>query len=584
MSDLREWSTFKRLIWLKATLLSGAASIIKTVTGVSPISLTHAISRAMLSLTQTGKCEQRNCPEGYNQVEYLQSSGAQYIDTGVKATQATKIEVRFMFHAASDAAGSGCLFGSRQSSRNKSFIVGASGGKVQAGGTISGQVGAAVSASASYTIGEWCELELDDLGMFLNGEDYTLDAGTGSFETPQNIKLFGFDNNGTVGMGVCRIARCRIWSGGTLQRDFVAAKNASNVYGLWDKKNGQFYASATETAFTGGDEVTKPYRTTPIDIVCNNGALRFNKATGTVYAEGAPEVITLSGKNLFDHNSFPWAETSTLVYTPLYVGDGTFTMSSPDYPVVSGVTNLFFLAGSVSSGANSNNNGVWSAQSRTVTAVNGYVTIANRTAGGSGLSQNNKPVGFHWQIEKGDTATDFQPYVAPQTASAANLFAIADYADDQDVVSGLITRECGVQVFDGTERWTTDTNAGGGTILRAKLTGYIKDESGGRRKVLCTHFSYSNGNEDGAIFIGAQTGTLFFESLATDISDVNAWKAFLAAQYGAGTPVIIVYPLAEETTETASAQPLNTAQGTNTVSVVSEVDPVTLKAEYRGTE
>lgn len=49
-----EWSTLKKLIWLKK---QGGASIVwETVTGVSPLSLPNAIAHAIKSLIQYGKC------------------------------------------------------------------------------------------------------------------------------------------------------------------------------------------------------------------------------------------------------------------------------------------------------------------------------------------------------------------------------------------------------------------------------------------------------------------------------------------------------------------------------------------------
>lgn len=39
----------------------------------------------------------------------------------------------------------------------------------------------------------------------------------------------------------------------------------------------------------------------------------------------------------------------------------------------------------------------------------------------------------------------------PQTASVANLFAIEDYQDTQDIITGEVVRNVGIKVFDGTE-------------------------------------------------------------------------------------------------------------------------------------
>ena len=50
--------------------------------------------------------------------------------------------------------------------------------------------------------------------------------------------------------------------------------------------------------------------------------------------------------------------------------------------------------------------------------------------------------------------TDGTPEVitlGEQTASVENLFAVGDYKDEQDVISGEVTRRCGVCVYDGTQ-------------------------------------------------------------------------------------------------------------------------------------
>lgn len=73
----------------------------------------------------------------------------------------------------------------------------------------------------------------------------------------------------------------------------------------------------------------------------------------------------------------------------------------------------------------------------------------------------------------------------------------------------------------------------------------------------------------------------FKDSAFTSKTDVTD---FFAAQYAAGTPVIVVYPLAEETTEHVAAQPLNSYEGASSVVVTSNVDPVTLEVEYKGKE
>ena len=179
-----------------------------------------------------------------------------------------------------------------------------------------------------------------------------------------------------------------------------------------------------------------------------------------------------------------------------------------------------------------------------------------------------------------------------QTASVVTLLSVGSYADTQEIVSGAVKRNCGVIVLDGTETyWGT-----GGTVLTNCYTLAVPlgDGSMTNRRVFCTHFKSSDTLPDsnarqGYALLG-NGGTSTTEPLTnkyavafgatTAYKTVDSFKEFLAAQYAAGTPVIVVYPLAEETTEQVTAQRLVTNEGTNVVSVAAEVSPVALSCEY----
>lgn len=96
---------------------------------------------------------------------------------------------------------------------------------------------------------------------------------------------------------------------------------------------------------------------------------------------------------------------NNIVYQPINVGDGDFTMSTtcPNVPGVNAL--LFFIAGNVDTGASSSNNGVTDNRSRTVTSINGYVTVAYR--GSSDVS----PVDYETIVNSGTTAESYVPYL-----------------------------------------------------------------------------------------------------------------------------------------------------------------------------
>ena len=70
----------------------------------------------------------------------------------------------------------------------------------------------------------------------------------------------------------------------------------------------------------------------------------------------------------------------------------------------------------------------------------------------------------------------------------------------------------------------------------------------------CSHYPYSSesaANAPDKSFVGYSSQNIGFkDSTFTQATDV---KAFFKVQYDAGTPVIVVYPLIEETTETVTA-------------------------------
>lgn len=75
-----EWPPLQ-LLFLRA--MRGAATVIRTVTGTAPITLTNAVSHAILSLTQTGKCTQASTPTPDAPVDIYCNNGAiKYVALG----------------------------------------------------------------------------------------------------------------------------------------------------------------------------------------------------------------------------------------------------------------------------------------------------------------------------------------------------------------------------------------------------------------------------------------------------------------------------------------------------------------------
>ncbi len=142
------------------------------------------------------------------------------------------------------------------------------------------------------------------------------------------------------------------------------------------------------------------------------------------------------------------------------------------------------------------------------------------------------------------------------------LRRVGDYADSFDAATHKITRRVGVMVLDGTENWNVINNGRGYYISVPDVirTDY-RTISG-----LCSQFLFDIWTDNTFAMPDNRFG--FNKNSSTNITNGNMtfkpdlaiydnvakWKAFLAAQYAAGTPVTVYYPLAtpveEDYTET----------------------------------
>jgi hypothetical protein len=180
-------------------------------------------------------------------------------------------------------------------------------------------------------------------------------------------------------------------------------------------------------------------------------------------------------------------------------------------------------------------------------------------------------------VVAGETEPDtYQPYIE-NTATAEMLLKVGDYQDVQSIVDGVVTRNVGIKVLDGTESWSKRTDTG----VNRYQANILPDKASGEVVCLCSHFqnvsSFSNLNDN--CFIVNATARIVFDE--EDITTLTDWKTWLADQYAAGTPVIVLYPLATPTTETVAGQTLQVTDGDNVLEITQAgMDGLELEAQY----
>jgi hypothetical protein len=196
--------------------------------------------------------------------------------------------------------------------------------------------------------------------------------------------------------------------------------------------------------------------------------------------------------------------------------------------------------------------------------------------------------GIKWMFNEGSKALTYQAYKGEvvidgtdtltvngeaSNVSIQPLLGIGDYKDTQELISGAVNRKVGITVLDGTEDIGTSNSAytiGISAKIRIKTT------------LLCTHFKYSTATSSALAnntIISFASQNVGFRNDAC--ADVESFRQFLAREYAKGTPVTIVYPLANESHEQATAQTISNPKGTVTIVRDAEVSGLDIEATLK---
>ena len=181
-------------------------------------------------------------PSGYTKLDYIESSGTQYINTGFKPNQNTRVMMDVEVLGTTQCA----PFGARASQSGTTytlFLLTATTGRTDYG--TSKQAMTFSSILGRYTI------DANKNVVNVNGVSITHTAST--FSVDHNIFLLAVNTAGTASnFAKVKLYSCKIYDNGTLVRDFIPCKNASGTIGLWDNVNSVFYANAGTGTFSTG--------------------------------------------------------------------------------------------------------------------------------------------------------------------------------------------------------------------------------------------------------------------------------------------------------------------------------------------
>lgn len=548
---------------LRRKLISGGGvpAVLQTVTGISPLTLLNVASEGIKSLTQFGKCEQASTPTPSVPVDVMCNNGAlkmvdDELPTGYKRVLGFKMNnnsyweiadfplygsdtLRFSFDATDACNVLGAYSGSA-SGNNYSLYVSTNSNYLR---YKSGAYNSAIDYDKRY------DVELTPTGSSGMKVDSTWTAQT--FTTPTNLCI------GTTAKGASS-AKLKGNLYGNIEivgrAKFVPCERVSdNALGYYDTIGEAFYEQAR--GFSGAV------------------SLGYDGSHYSLAVNGTPEVLTICEKNLCPNKSYAVNNNSTQIgsddadaYPFYFVGGTTYTVS---YSATKKMK--VYLK------KDADQSGLLQGESQTsvsfIPADSGWYRIVLNNANGY-ASANVTNI----QIEVGSTATDYEAY-SEQTASVENLLGVGDCKDEHEIVRGAVTRACGIKVLDGTEEWTTDTYGG----YRRMVLQEVLNASGDTLSVVCSHYvsrSADARQQPNSIFIASSGKLVIYVGSSQNFTTADEFNAWLAQQYANGTPVVIVYQLAETTTEQVTGQHLSARDTATITAQTDNISDVTLEVEY----
>ena len=184
-------------------------------------------------------------PSGYKRLEYIQSSGKQYINTGFKPNNNTRV---VMDAELARGTGNHALFGARLSFDADNYAL--------------AWIGSYFRSDYNTVYTQKWEVSQTTRRIYdKNKETSTIDGVSQSyineaFQVPVNLALLANNQDGSImWFASAKLYSCQIYDNGTLIRNYIPCINASGEVGLYDLVGKQFYGNARTGTFTAGPEV-----------------------------------------------------------------------------------------------------------------------------------------------------------------------------------------------------------------------------------------------------------------------------------------------------------------------------------------
>ncbi|MBR5607339.1 MAG: hypothetical protein IKW44_03040, partial [Bacteroidaceae bacterium] len=294
------------------------------------------------------------------EVEYLESTGTQYIDTGLNSTADSfcDFEISFRKTDLSSSSNKGSYlapFGYRYGAFARYGIWG---GTANSDSNLYVGIDNNNKVTMSKDI-EWHSVKVEN-GVAVTIDGVSTAVGTGSVRGNIGLLLFATINSASEASSYIvvpsQIAYCKIWNtSGDLIRDFIPVRVGSVGY-MYDRVSGQLFGNSGEGEFVLGPDVIESL---PVDFVQDGLQVCFDGRVGLDVGNGSWKElvsgITYSADMVNTHNNevftgasrlltpirlpFNWSDGFTLQYT-VYIRGGDWDNKNPIFAADGDTTSL----------------------------------------------------------------------------------------------------------------------------------------------------------------------------------------------------------------------------------------------------
>ena len=191
----------------------------------------------------------KGLPEGYTELDYIETTGTQYIDTEFVPNQDSRAVLELMYIKSSDGA-----YGSRDTTSSDGFSMRVNSSRWQPQYNDNMR-----TITDPLPDNEWHSIDHNKNVWSLDGV-VKWTATYEEFTAPHSFVLGGIMANKsgvkTFYEGYCRYKSCQLYDNGVLIRDFVPCLAPDGKAGMYDVLNAEFYGNAGTGAFVAGEETT----------------------------------------------------------------------------------------------------------------------------------------------------------------------------------------------------------------------------------------------------------------------------------------------------------------------------------------